>query len=169
MKKILTSVLCILLVAMFALFALASGESDTASQGSGAADAASTPKDTADDTELGDYSVEILGCRLAKDFQKKPVVIVKYKFTNNDDEPASFSFAFTDSVYQDGVGLNGSYILDDSAKYDAGNQTKEIKKGASIEVEVAYELNDSTTDIEVEVEELISFSDKKITKTFSIK
>ena len=41
-------------------------------------------------------------------------------------------------------------------------------KGATIEVEVAYELNDTTTDIEVEVSELISFNDSMITKTFSI-
>ena len=41
------------------------------------------------------------------------------------------------------------------------------KKG--FDVEVAYELNDTTTDIEVEVKELFSFSDKTITKTFSIK
>ena len=45
---------------------------------------------------------------------------------------------------------------------------KDIKKGASLEVEVAYELNDSTTDVEVEVSELFSFSDKVIKKTFTI-
>lgn len=76
--------------------------------------------------------------------------------------------AFSDGVYQAGVGLNKAFVLDDSEKYSADNQTKEIKKGASIEVEVAYELNDTTTDIEVEVEELFSFNDDKIVKTFSI-
>lgn len=76
--------------------------------------------------------------------------------------------ASNDEVYQNGVGLNGAYFLDDSANYNAENQTKEIKKGASIEVEVAYELNDTTTDIEVEVKELFSFDDTTITKTFSI-
>ncbi len=99
----------------------------------------------------------------------KPVAIVKYKFTNNDNDPTSFMFAFDDNVYQNGVGLNTAIFLDDSAEYNSKNQTKEIKKGATIDVEVAYTLNDSTTDIEVEVKELISFSDKKITKTFKIK
>ena len=45
---------------------------------------------------------------------------------------------------------------------------KEIKKGASLEVEVAYTLNDSTSEIEVEVKELFSFQNTLITKTFSI-
>ncbi len=45
---------------------------------------------------------------------------------------------------------------------------KKSKKGASLEIEVAYELNDITTDIVVEVSELISFSDDVVTRTFSI-
>ena len=45
---------------------------------------------------------------------------------------------------------------------------KEIKKGATLDVEVAYELNDATTDVEIEVKELFSFSEKVITKTFKI-
>ena len=166
MKKIGTLLLAVALIATFGIFALGSGESSESDQGSGVADDATV----ADNTALGDYSVDILSCRLAKDYEGKDVVIVKYKFANNeDDDAASFSFAFDDKVYQNGVGLNEAYFLKDSANYSSDNQTKEIKKGASIEVEVAYELNDNTTDIEVEVKELFSFSDKVIKKTFSIK
>ena len=45
---------------------------------------------------------------------------------------------------------------------------KEIKAGATLEVEVAYVLNDSETDIEVEVEEYFSRDEKTVKKTFSI-
>ena len=51
-------------------------------------------------------------------------------------------------------------MADDSANYSADNQNKEIKKGASLEVEVAYVLNDTTRDLEVEISELFSYSDK---------
>lgn len=164
MKKIVSLLLAILLIFAFAIFALGSGEDETADQGSGTAETAVTKED-----ELGDYSVVIDSCRLAKDYEGKDVVIVKYIFTNNNaDESTAFIWAFDDTVYQDGVGLNESYVLADSANYSADNQSKEIKAGASIDVEVAYELNDTTTDIEVEVKELISFDDKTITKTFSI-
>ena len=160
MKKLLALLMAILLVATFGVFALGSGEEGETDQGSG----------SADNTSIGDYSVEIVSCRLAKDYANKDVVIVKYKFTNNnDDEATAFYLTFDDAVYQNGVGLNEAYVLKDSANYNADNQTKEIKKGASIEVEAAYELNDTTTDIEVEVKELFSFSDKTIKKTFSIK
>ncbi|MBQ7416151.1 MAG: DUF5067 domain-containing protein [Oscillospiraceae bacterium] len=158
MKKI-NALLMALLIAAFAVFALGSGESTNKDQG----------KDSAKGDEIGKYSVVIDSCRLAKDYEGNAVVIVKYVFKNvGDDDAAAFYVTFDDTVYQDGVGLNEAYILDESANYSADNQRKEIKKGASIEVEVAYELNDTTTDIEVEVKELFSFDDTTITKTFSI-
>ena len=53
--------------------------------------------------------------------------------------------------------------------YSDDNQYKKIKSGTSLSVEVAYKLNDTKTDVEVEVSELYSYSDKKVTKIFSIK
>jgi len=162
MKK-MKVLLSIMLVLMFAMFAFGSGEDTSQDQGTGTVESEET------DTNIGDYTVEIQSCRLAKDYTGKDVVIVKYLYTNVSNEDATaFYVAFDETVYQNGVGLNESYVLDDSANYSADNQTKEIKKGASLEVEVAYELNDATTDIEVEVKELFSFDDTTITKTFSI-
>lgn len=140
-----------------------SGGGETTDQGSGAVDTSSKTE-----TNLGDYQVVIDSARFTEDFEGKDVVIIKYKFTNNAKEPTSFMVAFDDKVYQNGVGLNEAYVLSDSANYDSGNQTKEIKKGSTLDVEVAYELNDSTTTIEVEVEELFSFDDSKVTKKFEI-
>lgn len=165
MKKLTSIILAILLICTFALFAIGSGESDseTSDQGSGSAEVS----DTKDD-ELGDYSVVIDSCRLAKDYEGDDIVIVKYIFTNNAEDSASFFLAFDETVYQDGIGLNECYFADDSANYSSDNQTKEIKQGSTLDVEVAYELNDTTTDIQVEVKELFSFDDKTITKTFTI-
>lgn len=155
----------IVILLAFAVFALASGEEEPGNQGSGTVSSSSENKDT----DIGDYSVIIDSCRLAKDYEGKDVVIVKYKFTNNrNDEATSFTLAFVDEAFQNGVGLNHAYVLDENANYNEDNQTKAIKKGATIDIEVAYELNDTTTDIEVEVEELFSSSEKTITKTFSI-
>ncbi len=163
MKKI-SWILAVLLLCAFFVFALGSGESGTSDQGEGKADSKAAASD-----ELGDYTVTIDSCRLAKDYAGKDIVIVKYTFTNvGNDEPTSFMVAFDDNVFQNGVGLNGSYVVAEDANYSSDNQLKEIKKGASLEVEVAYELNDTTTDIEVEVQELFSLSDKTIKKTFKI-
>ena len=168
MKRTLTLLLAVAVLLSFAVFALgSSSETEPADQGNAAADKDNAAAD--DTTSLGQYSVEIKSCRMAKDYEGDPVVIVLYGFTNvSSEESGSFMFCFDDVVYQNGVGLNECLFVDKSANYSADNQTKEIKKGATLDVEVAYELNDTTTDIEVEVKELFSFDDKTLTKTFSI-
>ena len=165
MKKALSLLLVLVVLCSFAIFALGSGSDEgTSDQGGGSAEGTA-----ADNTNLGDYSVEIKSCRLAKSYDDKDVVIITYTFTNvKGDDATAFYVAFDDTAYQNGVGLNEAYVLADSANYSADNQTKEIKKGASLDVEVAYELNDATTDVEVEVKELFSFSDKVLKKTFKI-
>lgn len=168
MKRVLTVGLAVLVVLTFGLFAMASGEEDTTSDaGNGNQSAGQAQKPQENNNRLGDYEVEIKSARLTKDFEGKAVVVITYAFTNHGKDNASFSFALNDEVFQNGVGLNNAYILKDD-DYSADNQTKEIKTGASLDVDVAYELNDSTTDVEVEVSELISFDDAKITKTFKI-
>ena len=169
MKRVFTCLLAVAVLLSFAVFALgSSSEEGTADQGSSTAEKETAAAD--DTTSLGQYSVEIKSCRLAKDYEGDPVVIVLYGFSNvSSEDSGSFMFCFDDVVYQNGVGLNEAYVLDESANYSADNQTKEIKKGATLDVEVAYELNDTETDIEVEVKELFSFDDKTLTKTFSIK
>lgn len=171
MKK-LNLLLVVLLIAVFAVFALGSTEGTTNDQGTGSVsneNQSAATEDTKPKDQIGDYSLVIDSCRLAKSYDDKPVVIVKYIFGNvSDNDAVCFSYTFEHAVYQNGVGLNEAWVLDDSANFSMDNQTKEIKKGATIEVEVAYELNDTTTDIEVEVSELISFNNSKITKIFSI-
>ena len=170
MGKFIKVGLATTLICIFGVFALASGgESTTTDQGTQAVgESSENNQNTENGSNLGDYNVEIKGCRLAKDYEGKNVVIIKYGFTNNSENPASFSFALDDAVYQNGIGLNNAFVLNDSAKYNSDDQIKEIKKGTTLDVEVAYELNDITTDIEVEVKELISFNDSIVKKTFKI-
>ena len=162
-NKLISFLLALTLIGSFAVFALGSGESTTTDQGTGSANSAESADSSS--SALGDYAVEIKSCRLAKDFEGKDVVIVTYGYTNNSENPTSFFVALDDAVFQNGVGLNEAYVLNDSANYSSDNQMKEIKTGASLDVEVA---NDTTTDIEVEVKELISFNDSIVKKTFSI-
>ncbi len=182
MKK-LSMLLVVALIAVFAFFAIGSGESNsnkvedqgTAAVGQNTTIAGEDGATAAPDSNtqvpgmLDNYAVVIDSCRLAKDYEGKDVVIVKYLFTNvSSDTATSFIVAINDQVYQNGIGLNDAFIMDDNANYSSDNQMKEIKKGATLDVEVAYELNDTTTPIEVEVAENFSFKDNVVTKTFTL-
>lgn len=168
MKKYISTVLSILAVLVFAFFAVASSSSDSEDTKS-TQESGSAVVENEDVNTLGDYQVEIKSARVTADWEGNPAVVITYGFTNNSSEPESFWLAFEDAVYQNGVGLEKAYFLKDGDPYDEANQNKEIKSGVTIDVDVAYVLNDTETDVEVEVKELISFSDDVISKTFSIK
>ena len=164
MSKKLSAILAVILVALFAFFAVASSsDGEKTEQDAGKADAQNA------DSNVGEYSVDIKSARLTENYEGKPVVVITYGFTNNSDDAASFGVAFDDNVYQNGVGLEKAYVLKDGDPYDSANQLKDIKTGASLDVEVPYILNDTETDVEVEVEELFGLNDDMVTRTFSIK
>lgn len=173
MKKILkmTALLCTL-AAVFALCLTGCSGEPTESGGQPAQSNAVETTSPAPENEqtgagsLGDYSVEILSARKSTDYEDKDAIIIRYNFTNNSDEAASFMFATQSKAFQDGVELEMAMMMDDT--YNSQDLTKEIKPGASIEVEKAFVLNGDSP-VEAEVTELISFDDEeKIEKTFDL-
>lgn len=165
MKKSISAILSIALVLLFALFAIASGSSE--------GEETTQPADEAQVAEtgsnVGNYSVEIKEARITETYDGKAAVVITYGFTNNAENAVSFLTAFEATAYQGGVGLNEVFMLKDGDLYSSDNQYKEIKTGATLDVDIAYELNDTETDVEVEVEEFLGWTDDKVTKTFTIK
>lgn len=164
MKKILA----FLIILSFLMLSFASCDFSDADSSSSSSQSSSSSKKEETKSNLGDYNVVIDSFRMAEDYQGEDVIIVKYLFTNNSDESDSFMLAVDEIAYQDGVELQECYFVDDSANYSIDNQSKKIRPGVTLSVEVAYELADTTTDVEIEVEEIFSFKERKITKTFSI-
>ena len=76
-------------------------------------------------------------------------------------------FALSYKAYQNGVQLDSAIIMDNSV-YNADDLMKDVQPGASIDVVAAYSLSSETAPVEFEVEEIISFSDEMLGKTFEI-
>ena len=121
-------------------------------------------EDSGSATEPQAAGVTIDGCRVTEDYQGNPAVVVTYTFTNNSDEATSFMVALYPKVFQNGVELGTAIGSDwDSEKYSS-----DVKPGSSTTVEMGYALEDMS-DITVEVEELLSFSDAVLAEqTFSL-
>lgn len=60
-------------------------------------------------------------------------------------------------MYQNGVALEMAFVDDETDIFDV-----KIKSGVTKEVKKAYTLRDTKTSLDVEISELISFSDDKI-------
>lgn len=102
------------------------------------------------DAIIGDYTVEILGSRLTTDWEDTPVIIITYRFTNNSEETISAFAALYLRAYQNGVELLKAYFVDD---YSSDNAMRDLRPSASLEIEVAFELDDSTSPVEFVVTE----------------
>lgn len=113
-----------------------------------------------------DYEVKIGKTKLGKDYEGDPCLIVTYTFTNNSDEKMSASSACNFEAYQDGSELEMTFDSD----WDSDDYYANCKKGGSQKFQLAFELDNKKSDVELEVSDFISFDDTVIaSKTVSIK
>jgi hypothetical protein len=103
-----------------------------------------------------DYSVTINGYNIVEDYDGSPAIAIDYTFTNvKDDSPSSMQFATDITVYQDGVECEDAYFSGENSD----GYTNKVKKGVSVEVTRAYKLQNTTSDVEVEVGQLSFWDD----------
>ncbi len=167
-KKKKLIIFAIIAVVLIVIIAAAGSDSDSENgENDGATNAPvqAEQNNTAVDT-LGDFKCVVKSAKLTKDYEGKDAVLITYEFTNNSQEAASFDLSLDDYVYQDGVGLEIAYLGVDEEQ-DFGLDVK-IKPGVTKEVKKAYILRDTTTDLDVEITEFISFNDDKIVTTVKI-
>lgn len=115
--------------------------------------------------DLGKYHVEIKGAVRAEDYQGQPAIVVTYRWTNNSDETTSAMVALDGDAFQDGVGLETAIMMN-SDVHDGNAYMTEIRPGASLDVSLAYVLKNTTSVVEFELSELISFSKDTISMDF---
>ena len=113
--------------------------------------------------ELGDFTVSVVSAAQAADYEGKSAVVVTYGFTNNGSRPQMFSAAIHDTLFQNGVELEYAILSGTDM-----NSMRLVKPGAGIGVTEAYLLTD-TSPIDLELEELLSFSSEKLETTINLK
>ena len=160
-------IIAVVAVVIILIAVIASGGSDDSSSEDSNASAVTSAvsaesEEKANDT-VGDFKCVVKGAKLCKDWTGKDAVLITYEFTNNSDSAVSFDVALDARAYQDGVGLETAILDEDTDYLDV-----DIKPGVTKEVKKAYNLRDTSTEIEIEVSELISFSDDKIVTTVEI-
>lgn len=107
---------------------------------------------------LGEFSpqeceVDVEGYRLVKDEADNDIIIVRYDFENEGKSSTNLLNEYYIQLYQKGVGLVEVYELPKECHYNEEDQYREIRGGASYVVEIAYELIDTTSDVEVVIED----------------
>lgn len=166
MKKLLFTLLSLVLV--FSLSACsgdAAGTADPSGTESNLEQEGSTtepeeankPEGPQNAAELGDYYVEITGASLSTDYEGNPAVIISYNWTNNSEETTTPMATVTCSVFQDGVGTDPAFMMDEN--YDGDSSMTEVRPGTTISVQEAFSISNTTSPIEVEISEWLTLED----------
>ncbi len=118
--------------------------------------------------EESKYAVEIKDFMLCADYEGKQTIVINYTFTNNSDEDASAMFTLLVKAFQDGVELSRAIVVNVEG-FSSDNEMKTIKPGASIDVQNAFILDSETSNVLVEITEVLAYNGGNLaTKDFSI-
>lgn len=124
------------------------------------------PAKSADSGTLGAYDVSIGDCAFGTDYEGNKMIVISYDFTNNSEETKAPDLTVYAKAFQDGIELERAYS--DDAIYNAETATKEIRPGTTLQnCQVAFVLT-STSPVEFEISELMSFSDDKLYREFEV-
>jgi hypothetical protein len=113
-------------------------------------------------------SIVYIKHEVTEDYEGNPALVVYFDYTNLDpDEAHSAAIAWRIEAFQNGVSQE-STILGGSGLEGLGDEWTDIKEGATVQFTKVYSLQDTTSDVELEVSEFLSFSDDKQTQLLSL-
>ena len=99
---------------------------------------------------IDNYIVEYKGFEFVTDDDGKDAIAVNYKFTNNSEVPAQFTWSVLSTYEQNAELLQPAVVqINDVPEYLDDSATKEVQPGTTADVTVTYVLNDTTSPITV--------------------
>ena len=115
--------------------------------------------------KLGDYELLYKDACLMEDFDGADALVLILDFTNNSKEMSTYFWSVYGTAMQNDTELESAIIYTDYDAYEMidDNQFEEVDPGATLEVQVAYVLEDTTSEVEVTFEEMIGSKNGKIT------
>lgn len=106
--------------------------------------------------EIGDYTAAYKGYEIVKDDYDKDTIIITFDYTNNSEEADSFLWSIYYKVKQGETELETGTIIDpETFESVFDTEMAEVEPGATAEVQLAYNLADSTTDVVIEAADLM--------------
>ena len=151
MKQTKTKLLCLLLAALMLLSSLTA-----------------CGKDKAKDSNLislGDYELLYKGACIMEDSDGNDAIVLTLDFTNNGKENASYLWSVNETVMQNGVELEVATVFTDYDTFETviDGQFTDVAPGTTLEVQTAFVLNDTTSEIKATFEELLGSKKGTIT------
>lgn len=117
---------------------------------------------------VGNFNVSIQSVRRTKDYQGKDAVVVKYSWTNNSNATTSALASLLPYCYQDGIQLDPATLGDNDNHDLIQAEYKNVQPGKSLTCESAYLLSGKESKVDVNISDIASLGENKVTASFSI-
>ena len=150
MKQTKTKLLCLLLAVLMLFSLTACGKEKTADSNL---------------IKLGDYELLYKGACIMEDSDGNDAIVLTLDFTNNGKDNASYLWSVDETVMQNGVELGVATVFTDYDTFETviDGQFKDVAPGTTLEVQTAFVLNDTTSEIKATFEELLGSKKGTIT------
>ena len=90
-----------------------------------------------------------------KDYEGKDAALFEFTYTNKTSDGKMPLTEFFMTIYQGGMSLESAILMDAQYSDIVGASLKQVRDGASLLYGVAYNLNDTTSDLEMEISDSI--------------
>ena len=107
------------------------------------------------DADIGNYHLTYLRHGIETDYEGNPCLTVYFSFTNNSDKAGDYFWSISDKAFQGGIQLEKA-TLSERDNEVVKNNSLQIRNGATLEVCSSFSLRDTTSEVEIEVEEFLS-------------
>ncbi len=114
-------------------------------------------------------TVAIKDCFLTTNNDGKDVIVVNFDFSNSGDKGISFSSIIDTKAFQDGIELTKSFHMYKNPQFNDDNNSKEVKQGATLGTQIAYEVYNTDSPVEVEVSSYLGTDEQTLKKIFNLK
>ena len=101
-------------------------------------------------------SLQMDGIVAVADYQGAAAALLEFTYTNKTSEGKAPMYEYFPTIYQDGVSLSSTVLIDPNYVALCNNSLTQVKDGASISYAVAYKLIDLESDLEIEIKDAIA-------------
>ncbi len=115
--------------------------------------------------EVGDFELIYKGASMMKDYDGNDALVLTLDFINNSKETTNYFWSIYETAVQNNTELEMAivYLNVDTMDTVDNSQHNDVAPGDTLEIQTAFELNDTTGEVEVTFEEMIGNKNDSIT------
>ena len=114
---------------------------------------------------VGDFELLYKGASIMRDCEGNDALVLTLDFTNNSEETTDYFWSIYETAIQNDTELEMAvvYLNEETLEYVDDSQYQNVDPGATVEVQTAFELDDTTGEVEVTFEEMEGDKNDSIT------